>query len=147
MVKEISESENCQFETNKKIIEVNNLVYTYPGKEEKTLKNLNFSINQGEIFGFLGPSGAGKSTTQKIISGILKNFQGEVRVMGHDIKRIDNDFYEDIGVSFEFPNLYERFTGMENLPVICWKPGGVILLEFFLLSGYLRLLKLYILKT
>src|SRR5690554_5747051 len=95
-------------------IEVNDLKYTYPGKRAEVLKGLNFKINRGEIFGFLGPSGAGKSTTQKVITGILKGYQGEVRVAGKEIAGIDNSFYERIGVSFEFPNLYERFTALEN---------------------------------
>ena len=99
----------------KPAVEVKDLSYIYPGNEESTLKELNFTIKPGEIFGFLGPSGAGKSTTQKIITGILKRFQGEVKVLGENIKTITNDFYEDIGVSFEFPNLYERFSGQENL--------------------------------
>lgn len=98
-----------------KVVEVEDLIYTYPGKNDKTLKNLDFNIKRGEIFGFLGPSGAGKSTTQKIINGILQGFQGQVRVMGKNIEHIDNSFYEKIGVSFELPNLYERFTGKENL--------------------------------
>ncbi|MFW6029852.1 MAG: ABC transporter ATP-binding protein [Halanaerobiales bacterium] len=98
-----------------KIIKVDNLSYTYPGKKEKTLKGFSFSIKKGEIFGFLGPSGAGKSTTQKIITGILKGFHGSVKVLGQDISKVNNDFYENIGVSFEFPNLYLRFTARENL--------------------------------
>ncbi len=99
----------------KPAVEVKDLSYTYPGNEKKTLKKLNFTIQPGEIFGFLGPSGAGKSTTQKIITGILKEFQGEVKVIGEKIETITNDFYENIGVSFETPNLYERFSGRENL--------------------------------
>ncbi|HLV08847.1 MAG TPA: ABC transporter ATP-binding protein, partial [Halanaerobiales bacterium] len=95
--------------------EVKDLSYTYPGKKAEVLKEINFKIEQGEIFGFLGPSGAGKSTTQKVITGILKNYRGEVRVAEREIAEIDNNFYEKIGVSFEFPNLYQRFTALENL--------------------------------
>ncbi len=97
------------------IVDVENLSFTYPGKNEKILSKLNFNIKKGEIFGFLGPSGAGKSTTQKIITGILKGFQGKVKVMNQDISKVDSKFYENIGVSFEFPNLYLRFTARENL--------------------------------
>lgn len=97
------------------VVKVENLSFTYPGKKEKILNGLNFDIKKGEIFGFLGPSGAGKSTTQKIITGILRGFQGQVKVMNQDIRKIDNKFYEKIGVSFEFPNLYLRFTARENL--------------------------------
>lgn len=97
------------------VIKVKNLYYTYPGNSEPTIKGLNFSVKKGEIFGFLGPSGAGKSTTQKIINGILKKFTGQVQIMSIDVSKIKSDFYENIGVSFEFPNLYHRFTARENL--------------------------------
>lgn len=97
------------------MIEVKGLCFSYPGSSEKAIKTLSFSVQKGEIFGFLGPSGAGKSTTQKIITGILKNYEGSVRVMGREIRDIDSSYYEKIGVSFELPNLYSKFTARENL--------------------------------
>jgi fluoroquinolone transport system ATP-binding protein len=97
------------------MIEVKNLTYTYTGNKEETIRGLDFSIAQGEIFGFLGPSGAGKSTTQKILIGILKSFQGEFKILGKSIKEFGRELYEQIGVAFEFPNLYERFSAKENL--------------------------------
>ncbi len=97
------------------IVSVKNLSFAYPGKTENVLNNLNFNIKKGEIFGFLGPSGAGKSTTQKILTGIIKGYNGQVNIMNHEISSVDSDFYEKIGVSFEFPNLYLRFTAKENL--------------------------------
>ena len=97
------------------MIEVQNLHFTYPKNSVETIKGLDFNIKKGEIFGFLGPSGAGKSTIQKVLIGILKNFKGKVEVLGEDMARIPSDFYEKIGVSFEFPNLFLKFTAMENL--------------------------------
>ena len=97
------------------MISVTNLYFTYPGNRELTIKNMTFNIQPGEIFGFLGPSGAGKSTTQKIINGILKNYSGSVRVYDREISQADNSIYEHIGVAFEFPNLYSKFTALENL--------------------------------
>jgi fluoroquinolone transport system ATP-binding protein len=97
------------------MIEVKNLDFTYPGNSEKTIKNISFSIEKGEIFGFLGPSGAGKSTTQKILIGILKRYSGKVSVYGSEISEVEGDFYNNIGVSFEFPNLFSKLTGRENL--------------------------------
>lgn len=97
------------------MIEVKNLRYKYPGSNEQTLKGLDFEVREGEIFGFLGPSGAGKSTTQKIIIGILKNYNGSVSVMGKEMSKVTSDYYERIGVAFEFPNLYSKFTALENL--------------------------------
>jgi fluoroquinolone transport system ATP-binding protein len=97
------------------MIEVNGLDYTYPGNDERTIRTISFKIEKGEIFGFLGPSGAGKSTTQKIIIGILKDYAGQVTVMGKELREIKSDYYERIGVAFEFPNLYTKLTAMENL--------------------------------
>lgn len=97
------------------MIEVKDLYFTYPHRTTATLRGLNFTIDRGEIFGFLGPSGAGKSTIQKILIGILKKYEGIVRVMDKDLKNIDSTYYEKIGVAFEFPNFYSRFTAKENL--------------------------------
>lgn len=100
------------------MIVVKGLKFAYPGSKEETIKGLNFSVKQGEIFGFLGPSGAGKSTTQKILIGILKNYKGKVKVMGREIKDWNKEFYERVGISFELPNLYRKLTALENLNFI-----------------------------
>ena len=97
------------------MIQVNNLHFAYGSNTQDTLRGLNFQIDDGEIFGFLGPSGAGKSTTQKILIGILKNFRGSVSVNGLDLQKLNSEFYESIGVAFETPNLYTKFTALENL--------------------------------
>jgi fluoroquinolone transport system ATP-binding protein len=65
--------------------------------------------------GFLGPSGAGKSTTQKILIGLLKGYQGQVTVFGQDLAGWKSDYYERIGVSFEMPNHFLKLTALENL--------------------------------
>jgi fluoroquinolone transport system ATP-binding protein len=97
------------------MIDVNQLSFTYPGNQERTIKGMSFKIEEGEIFGFLGPSGAGKSTAQKVLIGILKGYSGNVKVMGQEVSRVSKDYYNHIGVSFELPNLYNRFTALENL--------------------------------
>ncbi|WP_054939810.1 ABC transporter ATP-binding protein [Paenibacillus ihuae] len=97
------------------MIEVKDLNFTYPNAKEAALRGLDFTIPKGEVFGFLGPSGAGKSTTQKILIGVLKNYLGSVKVMGTEIKRTGPEYFEHIGVAFEFPNFYTKFTALENL--------------------------------
>ncbi len=97
------------------MIEVKELRFTYPNRKERTLHGLDFTIPEGEIFGILGPSGAGKSTTQKILIGVLKAYLGSVKVMGKEIRNTGPDFFERIGVAFEFPNFYSKFTALENL--------------------------------
>lgn len=97
------------------MIKVENLRFTYPGSGQEVLRGISFTVSDGEIFGFLGPSGAGKSSTQKVLNGILRNYDGSVVVNGREISSIDNSFYENIGVAFEMPNLYNRLTALENL--------------------------------
>ncbi len=97
------------------MIKVEGLSYTYLDNDTKTLKDISFSIDKGEIFGFLGPSGAGKSTTQKILFGLLKGYEGSVTLEDKEIADWDAGLYEMIGVSFELPNHYTNLTAKENL--------------------------------
>lgn len=95
------------------MISVKDLSFSYTNRP--FIENMSFDVREGEIFGFLGPSGAGKSTLQKILTGLLTNYQGSVKVNGVEVKNHDGGFYEDIGVDSEFPSLYEKLTARENL--------------------------------
>lgn len=97
------------------MIDVKNLVYRYPKNEEPTVKDISFSIREGEIFGFLGPSGAGKSTTQKILIKLQTNYSGEIKILGNNHRNSDGSFFNHIGVCFELPNHYPKLTALENL--------------------------------
>jgi fluoroquinolone transport system ATP-binding protein len=97
------------------MISVENLTYTYPDAKRPTLHGLDFTVAEREIFGFLGPSGAGKSTTQKILMGLLKNYGGGVEVLDRNLNQWGQEYYEQIGVSFELPNHYLKLTARENL--------------------------------
>lgn len=97
------------------MINVNNLVFRYSSGTPDVIKNISFQVGDGEIFGFLGPSGAGKSTAQKILTGQLKSYSGAVLIEGKEIREAERDMYNRIGVAFEFPNLYDKLTAVENL--------------------------------
>ncbi|MXZ22598.1 MAG: ABC transporter ATP-binding protein [Caldilineaceae bacterium SB0665_bin_25] len=96
------------------MLSVENLSYTYPGGTE-AVRGIDFSIEEGEIFGFLGPSGAGKSTTQKVLIRLLRGFQGSITVLGKPLNEWDDSYYEQVGVAFELPNHYQKLTARENL--------------------------------
>ncbi|MEW6309044.1 MAG: ABC transporter ATP-binding protein [Bacillota bacterium] len=96
------------------MIEVKELRFAYTRRRD-VIHGLSFAVGPGEVFGFLGPSGAGKSTLQKILSGILRAYRGSVRVLGTEVKHRTSAFYERIGMAFELPNLYGKFTALENL--------------------------------
>lgn len=97
------------------MIEVRNLYHDYTGKGKYAVKDLSFGIGKGEIFGFLGPSGAGKSTVQNIMTGLLAIQQGDVLYGIRSVRHLKPAFFNDIGVSFENPNLYAKLSGYENL--------------------------------
>ena len=97
------------------MFKVENLEFKYTKNQSNVLNGLNFAIKEGEIFGFLGPSGAGKSTTQKIIIKILEDYKGKILYKDKDLKSYGNEFYEDIGVSFEMPVHFSKMTAMENI--------------------------------
>lgn len=101
--------------TGAPVIEVRDLSFTYPGSDSPALENVSLTVGAGEIVGLLGPSGAGKTTLQKILVGILRDYAGSARVLGRDMRAWNDSDYERVGVSFEFPNLYSRLTGRENL--------------------------------
>ena len=95
------------------MITVKNLSFSY--SQLPFIENMNFQVRSGEIFGFLGPSGAGKSTLQKILIGMLPKYKGSVSINNNEIRNKSDQFYESIGVDFEFPSFYEKITALENL--------------------------------
>ncbi len=97
------------------MIDVRNLTFTYPKSSVPAVRDANFEVGRGKIFGFLGPSGAGKSTVQNIMIGLLPIQKGTVLYSGRRISELGKQFFNRIGVSFEHPNLYEKLTGIENL--------------------------------
>lgn len=100
------------------MIEIGNLEFTYQNTQKKAVKDMSFKVKEGEVYGFLGPSGAGKTTTQRLIIGLLRNYSGSIKILGKERSSWGKDFYEQIGVAFDFPNLYLKLTPEENLKLI-----------------------------
>ncbi|HVI72766.1 MAG TPA: ABC transporter ATP-binding protein [Pyrinomonadaceae bacterium] len=94
-------------------IEVEKLSRTFNGL--KAVDNISFSVEAGEIFGFLGHNGAGKTTTIRMLSGQLLPTSGHARVAGCDVITEQRRLKPLIGVVSEHQNLYERMSGRENL--------------------------------
>lgn len=100
------------------MIQVRDLNFTYRKSGKKVIRDMDFDIKEGEVFGFLGPSGAGKTTTQRLLIGLLRNYQGQIHIFDRERSSWGKDFYEQVGVAFDFPNLYTRLTAKENLQLI-----------------------------
>ncbi|MCL6591514.1 MAG: ABC transporter ATP-binding protein [Firmicutes bacterium] len=95
------------------IIRVNNLVKRY--RKIEALKGIDFSVNSGEIFGYIGPNGSGKTTTIRILTGLCRPNGGSVYIQNIDVLHNYNQLSSLIGVVFEDNGLYLPITAWENL--------------------------------
>ena len=95
------------------MIEVKNLVKKYGN--HLAVDHLNFTIEEGHIYGFLGPNGAGKSTTMNIMTGYLGATEGEVLINGHDVLKEPEEAKKQIGYLPELPPLYMDMTVREYM--------------------------------
>jgi ABC-2 type transport system ATP-binding protein len=86
--------------------------------EVKAVDSITISASAGELFGFLGPNGAGKTTTIRMLTGQLRPTSGRARVAGCDVVNERTALKRQIGVVFEYQNLYERMSAVENLNFI-----------------------------
>ena len=98
------------------IITLTNLHKYYGGTH--VLKGINLSFSQGQVIGYIGPNGAGKSTTIKIITGIIPDFEGEVKVFGLDVTKQSLEIRQRIGYIPENAALYDLLTPKEYLDFI-----------------------------
>ena len=113
-------------------IEFKNVVKEYKMGEVsiKALDNTNFQIEKGELVVIVGPSGAGKTTALNILGGMDTVTSGEVIIDGKNISKFKNKQLtkyrrEDIGFVFQFYNLVQNLTAIENVELatqICKKP-------------------------
>jgi len=99
------------------IVKVENIVKDFrPGfglVRKRVLHGISFSVQQGEIFGFVGPNGAGKTTTLKILMGLIHAQGGRATVLGHDIS--ESEYRRHVGFLPENPYFYDFLTGTEFL--------------------------------
>ncbi len=95
------------------IITVQNLYKKYGDFE--AVKEINFNVYQGEIFGLLGPNGAGKSTTLEIIETLRTKTSGKVFVDGIDLDKSPNEIKKRIGVQLQTSGYYPNLNLTELL--------------------------------
>ena len=95
------------------VIEVRDLVKQF--KNQTALNHLDFSVESGEIFGFLGPSGAGKTTTIKILTGQLLASSGETKLLGIATDALTQDIYQEVGIVTDNSGLYENVSVYRNM--------------------------------
>lgn len=99
------------------VIEFQDVSKTYPNGTE-ALKEIDVSINEGEVVGLIGPNGAGKTTTVKLLLGLLKPTSGIVKLWGEHSYTLSSKTKKRIGFLLEDKGLYENLTVEEN--VLFW---------------------------
>ncbi len=97
-----------------KILQIKNLCKSYK-KGTKTIDSLNLEVNAGEIYGFIGHNGAGKSTTIRCIVGALDFEEGEILVVGNNVKTSPIESKKQIAYIPDNPDIYDHLTGFQYL--------------------------------
>lgn len=112
-------------------VQIENLtkIFPVPLRRQRVVavKNLNLSVNQGEVYGLLGPNGSGKSTTLKMLLGLVTPNQGRALIFGKDSREYESR--TDVGFLPENPYFYKFLTAAETLAFygrICGMGGHIL---------------------
>jgi ABC-2 type transport system ATP-binding protein len=97
------------------VLELKNVTKRFAGF---TLDRVSFSLEPGYIMGFIGANGAGKTTTIKLIMNLLRLDEGEIRVLGLDSRRQEQEIKQRIGFVYDESYFYETLTMAEMTRII-----------------------------
>lgn len=105
-----------------KLLEINHLKKSYNHKPVLDIDHL--VIEEGAIYGLIGKNGAGKTTLMKLILGLVKKDDGQIRIFGKEVNaNQQKQFNQHLGALIESPSFYDHLTGYENLEIICQLKG------------------------
>jgi ABC-2 type transport system ATP-binding protein len=94
-------------------VEIAHLAYRYG--ERDAIHDLSLTIAEREIFAILGPNGSGKTTLFRVLSTLIPLQQGEVRILGHDLRTEAFAIRPQLGIVFQSPSIDKKLTVMENV--------------------------------
>lgn len=97
------------------IIQVEELIKQYDKAKTPAVKDVSFTVNEGEFFAFLGPNGAGKTTTISILTTTLAKTSGNVLIAGYDIEKEAKQVRDKVGIIFQKPSLDLQLSAEENI--------------------------------
>ena len=95
------------------VIDAKSLSYSYG--ERTALRDLNFSVGEGCLFGLLGPNGSGKTTLFRLLSTLISVQKGYLEICGHDVSTNQAQVRKQLGVTFQSAAVDVRLTVRENL--------------------------------
>ncbi len=85
--------------------------------EIHAVSDLSFTVNEGDVYGFLGQNGAGKSTTIRMLLTLIKPSSGQIKIFGKDLSTHRHEILQKIGAVIEKPDLYKYLTAYQNLSI------------------------------
>jgi ABC-type multidrug transport system ATPase subunit len=88
--------------------------------------DLSFSVNEGDVYGFLGQNGAGKSTTIRMLLTLITPTAGHIELFGLDLKKERKKILSQVGAVIEKPDLYKYLSAYENLSLFARMSGSKI---------------------
>jgi ABC-type multidrug transport system ATPase subunit len=103
------------------IIKVNNLSKQF--KEINAVDDLSFTVEQGDVYGFLGQNGAGKSTTIRMLLTLIKPSAGEISIFNKNLSTHRSDILKQVGAVIEKPDLYKYLSAYDNLAIFAKMSG------------------------
>lgn len=98
------------------VLEVRDIHRNY-GKKE-VLKGVTFQIDSSKIVGLIGKNGAGKSTLFKVITGLLKQKSGTVKILDQEVSSKNRKIFQQVGCLIEQVSLYPHLTGYEHIQIV-----------------------------
>jgi ABC-2 type transport system ATP-binding protein len=100
---------------NTEIIKVQHLAKNFGSFQ--AVKDVSFTVNKGDVFGFLGPNGAGKSTTIRCMLSLIKADNGQIELFGKDLQKHRNEILSKVGSIIEKPDFYRYLSAEKNLAI------------------------------
>ena len=98
-------------------VETNQPSYSF-SSHASVLNHINLQVPSGSIYGFLGPNGAGKTTTLRLLLGLIKKQQGDIRIFNKSLQLHRIEILQNTGSMIESPSLYSHLTAAENLQLL-----------------------------
>src|ERR1700676_2766312 len=90
------------------------------------VEDLSFTVNEGDVYGFLGQNGAGKSTTIRMLLTLITPTTGHIELFGLDLKKERKKILSQVGAVIEKPDLYKYLSAYENLSLFARMSGSKI---------------------
>lgn len=85
--------------------------------------DLSFTVQEGDVYGFLGQNGAGKSTTIRMMLTLIAPSHGTIELFGYNLKHHRNEILRQVGAVIEKPDLYKYLSAYENLKLFAKLSG------------------------